>query len=44
MEGAGYGVLMDIVVGAIIGGFISAALGFSGEGGMIYPQSLALSS
>src|SRR5437762_5779448 len=39
MSGRGYGPLMDIVlgiVGAIIGGFIMRALGFSDQGGMIY--------
>jgi len=45
MRGSGYGTLMDIVlgiVGAIIGGFIMRALGFSGQGGMIYTILVAI--
>ncbi|HEV2181347.1 MAG TPA: GlsB/YeaQ/YmgE family stress response membrane protein, partial [Gemmatimonadaceae bacterium] len=45
MKGSGYGALMDIVVGivgAIIGGFIMRALGFSGQGGMIYTILIAI--
>ena len=39
MGGAGYGVIMDIVVGiigALIGGFIMSHLGMAASGGMIY--------
>ena len=45
MKGSGYGALMDIVVGivgAIFGGFIMRALGFAGEGGMIYTIAIAV--
>jgi uncharacterized membrane protein YeaQ/YmgE (transglycosylase-associated protein family) len=45
MQGAGYGVLMDIVVGivgALIGGFIMRALGFVGRGGLIYTICIAI--
>jgi len=45
MRGAGYGPLMDIVlgiVGALIGGFIMRSLGFAGEGGMIYTILVAI--
>jgi uncharacterized membrane protein YeaQ/YmgE (transglycosylase-associated protein family) len=45
MKGSGYGALMDIVigiVGAIIGGFIMRALGFTGQGGMIYTIIIAV--
>jgi uncharacterized membrane protein YeaQ/YmgE (transglycosylase-associated protein family) len=44
MRGAGYGPLMDIVlgiVGAVIGGWIVTALGFGG-GGMIYTIIVAI--
>lgn len=45
MRGSGYGVLADIVlgiVGAIIGGWIMRALGFSGQGGTIYTILVAI--
>jgi len=38
MRGSGYGPQMDIVigiVGAVVGGWIMRALGFSGQGGML---------
>jgi uncharacterized membrane protein YeaQ/YmgE (transglycosylase-associated protein family) len=44
MRGAGYGPLMDIVlgiVGAVIGGWIVTALGFGG-GGLIYTIIVAI--
>jgi uncharacterized membrane protein YeaQ/YmgE (transglycosylase-associated protein family) len=44
MRGSGYGPLLDIVlgiVGALIGGYIMAALGF-GAGGMIYTILVAI--
>ena len=39
MKGSGYGPLTDIVVGmvgALVGGFIMRAAGFSAEGGFVY--------
>jgi uncharacterized membrane protein YeaQ/YmgE (transglycosylase-associated protein family) len=45
MRGSGYGPLMDIVIGiagAIVGGRIMRALGFQGEGGMIYTILVAI--
>ena len=45
MKGAGYGALMDIVIGiagAIIGGFLMRSLGFVGSGGMIYTILVAI--
>jgi uncharacterized membrane protein YeaQ/YmgE (transglycosylase-associated protein family) len=45
MKGGGYGTVMDIVVGivgAIIGGFIMRAVGFAGQGGMIYTILIAI--
>jgi uncharacterized membrane protein YeaQ/YmgE (transglycosylase-associated protein family) len=45
MKGGGYGTLMDIIVGiagAITGGFIMRALGFRGQGGMIYTIIIAI--
>lgn len=45
MKGAGYGVLMDIVIGiagALIGGFIMRSLGFIGRGGLIYTILVAI--
>lgn len=45
MRGAGYGVLVDIVVGivgALIGGWIMSAVGFSSSGGMIYTILVAI--
>jgi uncharacterized membrane protein YeaQ/YmgE (transglycosylase-associated protein family) len=45
MKGAGYGVLMDIIIGiagAMLGGFLMRSLGFVGEGGMIYTILVAI--
>lgn len=45
MRGAGYGALMDIVIGiigAVIGGWIMQALGFAGQGGTIYTILVAI--
>ncbi len=45
MRGAGYGVLVDIIVGivgALIGGWIMSAVGFSSSGGMIYTILVAI--
>ena len=45
MRGAGYGPLVDIIVGivgAVIGGWIMNALGFSSSGGMIYTILVAI--
>jgi uncharacterized membrane protein YeaQ/YmgE (transglycosylase-associated protein family) len=45
MKGAGYGVLMDIIVGiagAIVGGFVMRTLGFAGQGGLIYTVCVAV--
>ena len=45
MRGAGYGPLMDIVIGiigAVIGGWIMRALGFAGQGGTIYTIVVAI--
>ena len=45
MRGAGYGALMDIVIGiigAVIGGWIMQALGFSSQGGTIYTILVAI--
>lgn len=45
MRGAGYGPLMDIIlgiVGAVIGGWIVSAIGFAGNGGMIYTIIVAI--
>lgn len=39
MRGAGYGVIVDIllgIVGGVVGGFIMQSLGFVGSGGLIY--------
>ena len=39
MGSSGQGALMDIIiglVGALVGGFLMQALGFAGQGGMIY--------
>jgi uncharacterized membrane protein YeaQ/YmgE (transglycosylase-associated protein family) len=44
MRGTGYGIAVDIVlgiVGAIIGGAIMRALGYAGEGGMLYTVGVA---
>jgi uncharacterized membrane protein YeaQ/YmgE (transglycosylase-associated protein family) len=45
MRGAGYGTLVDIVlgiVGAVVGGWIMRMLGFAGQGGMIYTILVAI--
>lgn len=45
MKGAGYGVLMDILIGiagAILGGFLMRSLGFAGHGGLIYTIVVAI--
>lgn len=45
MKGSGFGTIMDIVVGiagAIAGGFIMRALGFAGQGGLIYTVLVAV--
>lgn len=45
MRGAGYGALVDIVlgiVGAVVGGWIMRMLGFAGQGGMIYTILVAI--
>ncbi len=45
MQGSGYGVIMDLVVGiagALIGGFIMRSLGFAGQGGIIYTILVAI--
>ncbi|HYY68773.1 MAG TPA: GlsB/YeaQ/YmgE family stress response membrane protein [Terriglobales bacterium] len=45
MGGSGYGALMDIVigiVGALVGGWIMRALGFAGQGGMLYTILVAI--
>ena len=45
MRGAGYGAVMDIIIGiigAVVGGWIMQALGFSGQGGMIYTILVAI--
>jgi uncharacterized membrane protein YeaQ/YmgE (transglycosylase-associated protein family) len=45
MRGAGYGPFMDIVIGiigAIVGGWIMGAVGFQGQGGMIYTILVAI--
>jgi len=45
MKGAGYGVLMDIIIGiagAMLGGFLMRTFGFAGSGGMIYTVVVAV--
>ncbi|MCU1296808.1 MAG: Transglycosylase associated protein [Acidobacteriaceae bacterium] len=45
MRGSGYGPLMDIVVGvagAVVGGWIMRAVGFQGQGGMLYTILVAI--
>ena len=45
MRGAGYGPIMDIVIGiigAIIGGWIMRAFGFAGQGGTVYTIIVAI--
>jgi uncharacterized membrane protein YeaQ/YmgE (transglycosylase-associated protein family) len=45
MRGSGYGTIVDIIVGivgAVVGGWIMRALGFSGQGGMLYTTLVAI--
>jgi uncharacterized membrane protein YeaQ/YmgE (transglycosylase-associated protein family) len=45
MRGAGYGPIVDIVIGiigAVIGGWIMRSLGFAGQGGTIYTILVAI--
>ena len=45
MRGSGYGAIADIalgIVGAVVGGFIMRAIGFSDQGGMIYTIIVAI--
>lgn len=45
MQGQGYGPLVDTLVGmvgAVVGGWIMRALGFAGQGGMIYTILVAI--
>jgi uncharacterized membrane protein YeaQ/YmgE (transglycosylase-associated protein family) len=45
MRGSGYGAFADIllgIAGALVGGFIMRALGFSGQGGLIYTTLVAI--
>ena len=45
MKGGGYGFWMDIIlgiIGALVGGFIASALGFSAAGGLIYTILIAI--
>lgn len=45
MRGAGYGVVMNIIlgiIGAVVGGGIMRALGFAGQGGMVYTILVAI--
>lgn len=45
MKGEGYGFIVDILIGiagALVGGFLMRALGFAGEGGMIYTILVAI--
>jgi uncharacterized membrane protein YeaQ/YmgE (transglycosylase-associated protein family) len=45
MKGGGYGFWMDIIlgiVGAIVGGYIARAIGFSPSGGLIYTILIAI--
>jgi uncharacterized membrane protein YeaQ/YmgE (transglycosylase-associated protein family) len=45
LKGSGYGALADIVIGilgAIIGGFVMRAIGFSGSGGFFYTVFVAI--
>jgi uncharacterized membrane protein YeaQ/YmgE (transglycosylase-associated protein family) len=45
MRGSGYGAIMDIIVGiigAVVGGWIMQALGFAGQGGMVYTILVAI--
>jgi uncharacterized membrane protein YeaQ/YmgE (transglycosylase-associated protein family) len=45
MRGAGFGPLMDVVVGivgALVGGFVMVHLGYAGSGGFIYTVVVAV--
>ena len=45
MRGSGYGPFVDIVIGilgAIVGGWIMRAVGFRGQGGMLYTVLVAI--
>ncbi|HKO14300.1 MAG TPA: GlsB/YeaQ/YmgE family stress response membrane protein [Acidobacteriaceae bacterium] len=45
MKGSGYGALADIllgIAGALVGGFIMRAIGFTGQGGLIYTILVAI--
>ena len=45
LKGSGYGALADIVIGilgAIVGGFVMRAIGFSGSGGFFYTVCVAV--
>lgn len=45
MKGGGYGFFLDIIlgiVGALVGGYIAAALGLSPQGGLIYTILIAI--
>ncbi|MBV9182553.1 MAG: GlsB/YeaQ/YmgE family stress response membrane protein [Acidobacteria bacterium] len=45
MRGSGYGPFMDVVigiVGAMVGGWMMRALGFQGQGGLIYTILVAI--
>jgi uncharacterized membrane protein YeaQ/YmgE (transglycosylase-associated protein family) len=45
LKGSGYGALADIVIGilgAIVGGFVMRAIGFSGSGGFFYTVFVAV--
>jgi uncharacterized membrane protein YeaQ/YmgE (transglycosylase-associated protein family) len=45
LKGTGYGALADIVIGilgAIVGGFVMRAIGFSGSGGFLYTVFVAV--
>jgi len=45
IRGAGYGIIFDTVlgmVGAVIGGFLMNALGFSASGGFFYTLTVAI--
>ncbi len=44
MRGAGYGIIVDIIlgiIGAMIGGFIMRWMGYAGEGGFLYTICVA---
>jgi len=45
LKGSGYGPLADIIIGilgAIVGGFVMRAIGFSGSGGFFYTVFVAV--